>query len=310
MKEKVLVATEKPFAREAIAQMKEIIEEAGFEFILFEKYQSHNELIDKAKDVNALIVRSDKVDKSLFEAAKNLKIVVRAGAGYDNIDLDAATEKKVVAMNTPGQNSNAVAELVLGMMVYTIRNHFNGTAGTELRGKKMGIHAYGHVGRIVGLIAKGFGMKVYSFDPFIDKIYIENDGVKYEADIDGLYSKCQFISLHLPLTDKTRESVNFELMSKMPEGAMIVNTARKEIINEKDLLRMFEERPDFKYVSDVSPDCAEEIATKYPGRYFFTPKKMGAQTAEANINAGVAAASQIVNFFKNDDHKFQLNTLK
>jgi len=309
MKEKVLVATEKPFAREALAQMKEIVEGAGFEFILLEKYQSHDELLQTAKEANALIVRSDKVDKALFEAADDLKIVVRAGAGYDNIDLDAATEKKVVAMNTPGQNSNAVAELVLGMMVYTIRNHFNGTAGTELRGKKMGIHAYGHVGRIVGMISKGFGMKVYSFDPFIDKIFIENDGVKYEAEVSELYSKCQYISLHLPLTDKTRESVNFDLLSKMPKGAMIVNTARKEIINERDLLRMFEERPDFKYVSDVAPDCAEEIETKYPGRFFFTPKKMGAQTAEANINAGVAAATQIVNFFKNDDHKFQLNTV-
>ncbi len=304
---KVLLATEKPFAQAAKDGIGKIFKEAGFELILLEKYTEHTDLIKAAADVDAMIVRSDKIDRQVIQAAKNLKIVVRAGAGYDNIDLDAATEKGVVVMNTPGQNSNAVAELAIGMMIYLNRNCFNGTSGTELRGKTLGIHAYGNVGKIVGNIGKGFGMDVYAYDPYIDKVLIENDGVKHAADVKDLYSKCQFISVNLPANDETRESINDDLLSLMPRGATLVNTARKEIICEKSLLKMFSERPDFRYISDVAPDCKEQIAGNYEGRYFFTPKKMGAQTAEANINAGLAAAKQIVNFITSGDTTFQVN---
>lgn len=304
---KVLLATEKPFAQAAKDGIAKIFKEAGFELILLEKYTEHTDLIKAAADVDAMIVRSDKTDRQVIQAAKNLKIVVRAGAGYDNIDLDAATEKGVVVMNTPGQNSNAVAELAIGMMIYLNRNCFNGTSGTELRGKTLGIHAYGNVGKIVGIIGKGLGMDVYAFDPYIDKVLIENDGVKHAGDVKDLYSKCQFISVNLPANDETRESVNDDLLSLMPKGATLVNTARKEIICEKSLLKMFSERPDFRYISDVAPDCKEQIAGNYEGRYFFTPKKMGAQTAEANINAGLAAAKQIVNFITSGDTTFQVN---
>jgi len=233
--------------------------------------------------------------------------VVRAGAGYDNVDLEAATEKGVVVMNTPGQNANAVAELALGMMVYKIRNGFTPTPGTELRGKKLGIHAYGAVGRIVGLIAKGFGMKVYAFDPFIDPVVIKNDGVVCEDSAENLYSKCQYISLHLPANADTRASVGYELLNSMPKGASLVNTARKEVIEEEGLKKVFAERDDFCYLSDIAPDCAEELSEKYPDRIFFTPKKMGAQTAEANLNAGVAAAKQIINFLEKGDTTYKVN---
>lgn len=304
---KVLLATEKPFAQAAKDGIGKIFKEAGFELILLEKYTEHTDLIKAAADVDAMIVRSDKTDREVIQAAKNLKIVVRAGAGYDNIDLDAATEKGVVVMNTPGQNSNAVAELAIGMMIYLNRNCFNGTSGTELRGKTLGIHAYGNVGKIVGNIGKGLGMEVYAYDPYIDKVLIENDGIKYAGHVKDLYSKCQFISINLPANDETRESINDDLLSLMPRGATLVNTARKEIICEKSLLKMFSERPDFRYISDVAPDCKEQIAGNYEGRYFFTPKKMGAQTAEANINAGLAAAKQIVNFITSGDTTFQVN---
>ena len=250
---------------------------------------------------------SDKVDKEIIDAGENLKIVVRAGAGYDNVDVEAAAARGVVVMNTPGQNSNAVAELAMGMMVYLNRNGFNGTSGTELRGKKLGIHAYGYVGRIVGMIAKGFGMKVYAFDPFVDKVYIENDGVKAETSVEALYSKCQYISLHIPSNRETHRSVNYELMNKMPQGATLVNTARKEVIDEDALLRILEERDDFRYISDIAPDCLEEVEQKYADRTFFTPKKMGAQTAEANLNAGVAAVKQIVAFLEEGDTTFKVN---
>jgi D-3-phosphoglycerate dehydrogenase len=304
---KILLATDKPFAVSAVDGIREIIQEAGYEMMLLEKYSSHEQLIEAAKSANALIVRSDIVDKALIDAASQLEIVVRAGAGYDNIELPACTEKGIVVMNTPGQNANAVAELVAGLMIYMVRNGFNGSSGTELRNKKLGIHAYGYVGRIVGMIGKGLGMKVYAHDPFVDRIIIENDGIKVEPDVTELYRKCQVISLHLPLTANTRESVNWNLLSEMPEDALLINTARKEIINEKDLLRMLTDRADFRYASDIVPDAVNEIISKFQGRCFFTPKKMGAQTFEANVNAGLAAARQIVNFFKSGDASFKVN---
>ncbi len=304
---KVLVATVKPFAPVAVEQIKKIVENAGYQFALLEKYESAEDLKEAVADADALIVRSDKITAEIIQAAPKLKIVVRAGAGYDNIDLNAATEKGIVVMNTPGQNSNAVAELALGMMVYLARNQFNGKPGTELKGKTLGIHAYGHVGKRVAEIAKGFGMELFAYDPFIPKEAIEKDGVTAVDSAEALYTKCQYVSLHIPANEQTIKSINFNLLSKMPENAVLVNTARKEIINEDDLLKMFEERSDFKYISDIAPDCKDVIAEKYPGRFFFTPKKMGAQTAEANINAGIAAARQIVNFFEKGDRKFQVN---
>ncbi len=304
---KVLVATVKPFAPAAIDNMKDLFNKAGYELVLLEKYDGQQALIDAVKDVDALVIRSDKVTKEVIDAAENLKIVVRGGAGYDNVDLDAATKKDIVVMNTPGQNSNAVAELALGMMVYLARNKFNGKAGTELRGKKLGIHAYGNVGKYVAQIAKGFGMELFAFDPFVDKSYIENDGVNSVDSAEELYSKCNYVSLHIPSNEKTKGSIGYELLSKMPSKAVLVNTARKEVINEKELLKTFEARDDFAYISDIAPDCKDEIEQKYEGRCFFTPKKMGAQTAEANINAGIAAANQIVNFFEKGDTTFKVN---
>ena len=287
--------------------MKRILNEANHQVEVLQKYPDQAALIKAVPDADALIIRSDIVDREVLEAARNLKIVVRAGSGYDNVDLKAATEKGVVVMNTPGQNANAVAELAFGMMVYMNRNHFSPSAGTELRGKKLGIHAYGYVGRIVAMIGKGFGMKVYAFDPYIDKVFIENDGVVSEEKAEGLYSKCQFISLHLPLEPETRGSVNFELMNRMPAGATLVNTARKEVVDEEGLLRMFREREDFRYFSDIAPDCKDELEENFTERIFFTPKKMGAQTAEANKNAGIAAARQIVNFLEKGDTTFKVN---
>ena len=304
---KVLVATIKPFAAVAVEQIRKIIEEVGYQFALLEKYESEEQLREAVADANALIVRSDKIHAGIMDAAPDLKIVVRAGAGYDNIDLQAATERGIVVMNTPGQNANAVAELALGMMVYMARNQFNGKPGTELKGKTLGIHAFGHVGKRVAQIAKGFGMKLFAFDPFIPDDEISKEGVTPLKSVEELYEKCQYVSLHIPANEKTIKSINFALMSRMPQNAVLVNTARKEIINEDDLLKMFAEREDFKYISDIAPDCAAEIAEKYAGRYFFTPKKMGAQTAEANINAGLAAARQIVNFFEKGDRTFQVN---
>jgi len=304
---KILVATEKPFSKAAVENIKDVVEQAGFSFLLLEKYTEKADLLNAVKNADALIVRSDIVDKEVFNAANNLKIVVRAGAGYDNIDLKEATAHKVIAMNTPGQNSNAVAELAVGMMIYLNRNGFNGTTGTELRGKTVGIHAYGYVGRIVASITKGFGMKVHAYDPFIDQVIMEHDGITVEKSAEDLYSKCKFISLHIPLSENTRESVNYDLLKLMPAGATLVNTARKEVIHEPSLLKMFEERPDFRYISDIIPDCKEQISSKYEGRYFFTPKKAGAQTSEANNNAGIAAAKQIIAYFKNNDTTFQVN---
>lgn len=304
---KVLIATEKPFSPEAVEEMKGVFRDTGYQVEVLSKYPNHSDLVAAVADADALIIRSDKVDREVIETGKNLKIVVRAGAGYDNVDLAAATEKGVVVMNTPGQNSNAVAELAFGMMVYMNRNGFTPTTGTELRGKKLGIHAYGAVGRIVGLIAKGFGMKVYAFDPYVDPVIIKNNGVVCEDSEKSLYSKCQFISLHIPVTAETRNSVDYALLSSMPKDATLVNTARKEVIDEKGLKRVFAERADFRYLSDIAPDCREELEEKYKGRVFFTPKKMGAQTAEANLNAGVAAVRQIVNFLERGDTTYKVN---
>ncbi len=304
---KILVATVKPFAPAAVNAIKEVADKAGYGVELLEKYESQDDLIEAVADADAMIIRSDKATKEVIEAAKNLKVIVRAGAGYDNIDLEACTAKGVVAMNTPGQNSNAVAELAMGMMVLMARNNYNGKAGTELKGKTIGIHAYGNVGKYVAGIAHGFGMHVMAYDPFIDNQIMIDDGVTPVDTAEELYSKCQYVSLHIPANEKTRNSIGFELLTKMPENAVLVNTARKEVVHEAELMKVFEERPDFKYISDIAPDCKSEIEGKYPGRFFFTPKKMGAQTAEANINAGIAGANQIINYFENGDTTFQVN---
>jgi len=304
---KVLVATLKPFAAEAIKQMKKLADAAGYEVVLLEKYDNKQALLDAVKDADALIVRSDKIDKEVLDHAKNLKIVVRAGAGYDNIDLEVATQNNVVVMNTPGQNANAVAELVLGMMVLMARNKFNGKPGTELKGKTLGIHAYGNVGKNVARIAKGFDMKVVAHDPYVSSEIVERDGIKdYEA-VEDMYRNSQYVSLHIPATPQTINSINYDLLKLMPENAVLINTARKEIINEGDLLQIMEERPDFKYISDIAPDQKETFEARFADRVFFTPKKMGAQTAEANINAGVAAMNQIINYFEKGDTTYKLN---
>ncbi len=307
MSKKVLVATEKPFAKAAVEGISEIIKEAGYELVLLESYTEAAALHQAVSDVDALIIRSDKVTPEVFEAAKNLKIVVRAGAGFDNVDLASATAHDVVVMNTPGQNSNAVAELALGMMVYMARGCFNGKPGTELLGKKLGLHAYGNVGKNVARIAKGFGMEVYAYDPYIDAAIIEKNGLKHITDLKELFQTCQYISLQIPATDETKKSINYDLLSLMPQGAVLVNPARKEVICEDSLLKMFAERDDFKYISDIAPDCKDKIEADFPGRSFFTPKKMGAQTQEANVNAGIAAIKQIVAFFEKGDKTFQVN---
>jgi len=304
---KILVATEKPFAKVAVEGIKKIIEDAGFEIALLENYTQKVALMQAVADADAIIIRSDIVDSEVIGSAKKLKIVVRAGAGYDNIDLAAASANGVVAMNTPGQNSNAVAELAVGMMIFAARNNFNGSSGTELKGKTLGLHAYGHVGKAVATIARGFGMEIYAFDPFVDKKTIEAEGIHYIDNVNDLYKTCQYVSLHMPANAQTKKSINFDLLSLMPKGATLINTARKEVVDEDGLLKMFAERSDFKYVSDVEPDSKGLIAEKFSGRFYFTPKKIGAQTAEANNNAGLAAARQIVNFFVNNDTTFQVN---
>ncbi|MFW5805551.1 MAG: NAD(P)-dependent oxidoreductase [Bacteroidales bacterium] len=304
---KILVATVKPFAPDAVTGIKDICKEAGYDLTVLEKYDGQDALIDAVKDANGLIIRSDKVTADVIEAAENLEVVVRAGAGYDNVDLEAATKNNVVVMNTPGQNSNAVAELALGMMVYLARGGFNGKSGTELKGKTIGIHAYGNVGQNVARIAKGFGMEVYAFDPFIDNSKIEADGVKAVTSVEALYETCQYISLHIPSNEKTKASIGTVLLNKMPKNAVLVNTARKEVINEKELMQVYAERDDFSYISDIAPDCADDIAAKYEGRYFFTPKKMGAQTKEANVGAGIAAINQIKGLWEKGDKSFQVN---
>lgn len=304
---KVLVATEKPFSQVAVDGIKEVITNAGGQVSLLEKYTEKTQLLDAVADVDALIVRSDKVDREVLDAAKNLKIVVRAGAGYDNIDLDSATAHHVVAMNTPGQNANSVAELVFGLLVFAVRNFYNGTSGTELKGKKLGILAFGNVGRNVARIAKGFDMEVYAYDAFCPKEAIEAAGVKAVGSQDELFEVCDIVSLHIPATAETRQSINYDLVKKLKKGGILVNTARKEVIDEEGLITLLKERTDLKYVTDIKPDADEVFAAEFPNRYFTTPKKMGAQTAEANVNAGIAAARQIVAYIQDGVTKFQVN---
>ena len=304
---KILVATDKPFAKVAVDGIRKEIEAAGYELVLLEKYGEKAKLLEAVKDVDAIIIRSDVVDAEVLDAAKQLKIVVRAGAGYDNVDLAAATAHNVCVMNTPGQNSNAVAELVFGLLVSGVRNFYNGTAGIELKGKKLGILAYGNVGRNVARIAKGFGMEIYAYDAFCPAEVIEADGVKAVGSTAELFQTCQIVSLHIPATAETKGSINFALMSTMPKGAIVINTARKEVMDEAGLAQMFDNRPDFKYLTDVMPAIHADLSETYTGRYFSTPKKMGAQTAEANINAGIAAAKQIVDFLENGNRKYQVN---
>ena len=304
---KVLVATEKPFAAVAVDGIRKVLDEAGYELALLEKYSSKQELLDAVADADGLIIRSDIVDKEVRDAAKQLKIVVRAGAGYDNIDLEASKAKGVVAQNTPGQNSNAVAELVFGMTVMAVRNMYNGTSGTELKEKSIGIHAFGQVGRNVARIAKGFGMEVSALDPYCPDEVITEAGVRPVHSVEELYSTNQFVSLHIPATAETKKSVGYDLVKLMPKNGVLINTARKEVIDEEGLAKALEERPDIKYVADIKPDTAEELKAKFGDRVFFTPKKMGAQTAEANINAGIAAAQQTVAFLRDGINRFQVN---
>lgn len=303
---KILIATEKPFAAAAVEGIRKEAEAAGHELALLEKYTDKSQLLEAVSDADAMIIRSDKVDAEVFDAAKQLKIVVRAGAGYDNIDLAAATAHNVVAENTPGQNANAVAELVFGMLVFAVRNFYNGKAGSELKGKRLGILAFGNVGRNVARIAKGFGMEVSAYDAYCPAEVIEQAGVHAAKSQDELFETCDVVSLHIPATAETKESINYALVGKMKKGGILVNTARKEVINEPELLKLMSEREDLKFVTDIKPDADADFA-KFEGRYFSTPKKMGAQTAEANINAGIAAAKQINAFFKDGDTKFQVN---
>jgi D-3-phosphoglycerate dehydrogenase / 2-oxoglutarate reductase len=305
---KILVATEKPFAPIAIRQIQEVIDAAGYKLVLLENYKSKSELLAAVVDVDGLIVRSDMVTSELLDAAKQLKIVIRAGAGYDNIDIKSCTEHNVVAMNTPGQNSNAVAELVFELLLYQIRGGFNGTrSGSELRMKTLGLHGFGNVGKYVADIARGFGMDTYTYDPFVSERVMKNNGAKQCISLEEMYLKCQYISIHMPYNERTNKLVGYNLMTKMPHNAVLVNTARKEVVNEDDLLRIFEERTDFCYLSDIEPDCKAVFEEKYQGRFIFTAKKMGAQTEEANINAGVAAARQIINYFRKGIDKYKLN---
>ncbi|MGN1255975.1 MAG: 3-phosphoglycerate dehydrogenase [Bacteroidaceae bacterium] len=304
---KVLVATEKPFSKVAVDGIKEVINEADGQVVLLEKYTEKVQLLEAVADADALIIRSDKVDNEVLDAAKNLKIVVRAGAGYDNIDLEAATAHHVVAMNTPGQNANSVAELVFGLLVFAVRNFYNGTSGTELKGKRLGILAFGNVGRNVARIAKGFDMEVFAYDAFCPKEAIEAAGVKAVDSQEELFEACDIVSLHIPATAETRQSINYDLVKKLKKGGILVNTARKEVIDEQGLITLMKERADLKYVTDIKPDAHETFTTEFADRYFSTPKKMGAQTAEANVNAGIAAARQIVAYIKDGVTKFQVN---
>ena len=303
---KILVFTEKPFAPAAVKAIAQTVNASGNELKLVDG-GTREDFVEAIGDVDALIVRSDKVDRALLDHAKNLKVIVRAGAGYDNIDLDAASDKKICVMNTPGQNSNAVAELVFGMMVMMCRNQYNGKSGSELKGKSLGIYAFGQVGRNVARIANGFGMKIEALDKFVDDAVMEGEGVKPVHDVKELFSNNDFVSLHIPATAETRNSIGYDLVMLMPQNAVLVNTARKEIIDEAGLMKALEERPDLRYISDIKPDSAEEFEKKFASRVFFTPKKMGAQTAEANFNAGVAAAEQSIAYLKNGWNKYQVN---
>lgn len=304
---KILIATQKPFAKVAVDGIRKVIDQAGYELVLLEKYETKAQLLKAVEDVNAVIIRSDVIDKEVFDAAKNLKIVVRAGAGYDNVDLEAATAHRVCVMNTPGQNANAVAELVFGLMVMAARNFYNGKSGTELMGKKLGILAFGNVGRNVARIAKGFGMDIYAYDAYCPKEAIEEANVHALDSTEALFETCDIVSLHIPATPETKESINYALVNKLPKDGILLNTARKEVIDEPGLIQLMTEREDLKYVTDIMPAADAAFKEKFAGRYFSTPKKMGAQTAEANINAGLAAAHQIVGFLKEGNEKFRVN---
>ncbi len=304
---KILVATVKPFSPVAIQQIREITEAAGFELELLEKYSDKSSFLNAVTDADGLIVRSDKVTAEVLDAARQLKIVVRAGAGYDNIDLQACTEHRVIAMNTPGQNANAVAELVFELLLYQIRRGFSGKTGKELRLKTIGLHGFGNVGKYVADIARGFGMDVYAYDPFVSERIMKNNGAKQCTNVENMYSKCQYISLHMPLNERTERSIGYDLLKKIPHNGVLVNTARKELVDEEDILRIFAEREDFCYLSDIEPDCKSVIEEKYKGRFIFTAKKMGAQTEEANINAASAATRQIVDYFTKGTEKYRLN---
>lgn len=304
---KVLLATQKPFAAAAVAGIRDIIEGAGHTFALLEKYEDQSDLVSAAADADAIIIRSDKVDAGVLDGAKNLKIVVRAGAGYDNVDLEAATAHNVVVMNTPGQNSNAVAELAIALMIFMARTQFTPATGTEIMGKTLGIQAFGNVGRLVGKKAEALGMKVMAIDPFLPKEKILEGGAEPAESLEDLYSSCDYVSIHIPATPQTIGSIGYDLISRMPKGATLVNTARKEVIDEAGLARALEERPDLKYVADVAPDNIEMLKEKFGLRVFATPKKMGAQSAEANVNAGLAAARQICDFFATGNTRFKVN---
>lgn len=305
---KILLATEKPFAKKAVDGIREIVENAGYELKLLEKYTEKSELREALADVDAVIIRSDKIKAEEVEAAKNLKIVVRAGAGYDNVDLEACSARGIVVMNTPGQNSNAVAELAIGMMIFMARNQYTPGTGSEINGKKLGIHAYGNVGRLVGKYGKAMGMEVYAYDPFItDAAYFEADGVKKVDSVEELYATSDYVSIHIPATEQTKNSINYALLNRMPKGATIVNTARKEVVNEAELAQLLAEREDMKYATDIAPAILDELKEKFGKRVFSTPKKMGAETMEANINAALAAARQIVDYFVNGNTRFQVN---
>ena len=304
---KVLLATQKPFAAKAVSGIREIVEAAGHELVLFEKYADQSELVAAVSDAEALIIRSDKVTAEVIAAAPKLKIVVRAGAGYDNVDLAAASAAGVVVMNTPGQNSNAVAELAIAMMIFMCRNQFTPATGTEIEGRTIGIQAFGNVGRLVGAKAKALGLKVKAIDPFLTPEKIAEGGAEPVSELKELYQSCDFVSVHIPATPQTVGSIGYELITSMPKGAVLVNTARKEVIDEAGLEKALEDRPDLKYVTDIMPDNYATLQEKFGLRVFATPKKMGAQTAEANVNAGLAAARQIVAFFATGERKFQVN---
>ncbi len=304
---KVLIATEKPFAKEAIAEIKHILNDAQYEIRLLEKYSDKSELIAAVSDVNAIIIRSDKITAEVLAAAPELKIVVRAGAGYDNVDLAAATQHSVVVMNTPGQNSNAVAELVLGMMIYMERNEFTPGTGSEIMGKTLAIQAFGNVGRLVARKGKALGMNVIAYDPFVSDELFAAEGVEKVDSIEKLYRRADALSLHIPATEATKKSIGYNLMSVMPHGAILINTARKEVIDEQGIIKAMTERQDLRYITDIAPALHSEMYETFGKRYFATPKKMGAETAEANINAGLASARQIVKFFEEGDTTFQVN---
>ena len=308
MRKKILIATEKPFALNAIDTIKSVIEKSdGFELQLLEKYTDESELSEAISNAHGLVVRSDQVTDAMMQAATELKIIVRAGSGYDNIDVESATKRDIVVMNTPGQNANAVAELTFGLMLSLIRNKYNGTAGTELRGKNIGMHGFGNIGKCMATIAKGFNMNIFAFDPFLDEEVMRMHGVQSCASLNELYQMCEFISINIPANEATLQSINYELLSQTMSNALLINTARKELINEPDLLRLIEERPEFLYASDVAPDCRAELEKNHPLRTKFTVKKMGAQTKEANINAGVAAVNQVIGFLERGDEGYRVN---